>query len=96
MMGNVEIRNRKGTDSGRGRALRWSAGAVMLAVTPKCAICVFGYLALAVGGAQVEICGAGPQRTELSQLLAPVLAVGTIGTIGGTKPLSRPGPGFPK
>lgn len=85
---NVEIGSRKGIGPRRGRALQWSATVAALAVTPKCAMCVFAYFALAAG-AQVEICSAAPQRTTVAQLLAPVLAVGAIGTSNARIPASR-------
>lgn len=85
---NVEIRNRKGVGPRQNRALRWSATAAVVAVTPKCAMCVLGYLALATG-AQVEICGAPPRSAELAELFAPLLTVGAIGTTGG-KVIPRP------
>lgn len=92
---NVEIRNRRGTGHRRGRALRWSATAAALTVAPKCGMCVFAYFALATG-AQIEICGTAPQRMGVTQLLAPVLAVGAIGTSSAVPPLPRPASGFPR
>lgn len=94
----AERGNRKQNDSRRGRALRWSATASVLAVTPKCLLCVFGYLALAAG-ARVEICGAGPSRgqAEVARCLAPILAIGAIGTAGGKAIFSVPQvPPFPR
>jgi hypothetical protein len=91
---NVKPEDRSGIRRPSQRTLRWGAGAVALAVTPKCLLCVFGYLALAAG-AQVEMCGATPSRAAtVARVLAPYLAVATLGAAPGksARRISAPPP----
>ena len=69
------------------RALRWPLPTALLALTPKCLLCVLGYVALAMG-AQVEICGGETRASTLSRFLAPYVAIATLGSTA-KQPLAR-------
>jgi hypothetical protein len=64
------------------RAARWLLPAALLAVTPKCVLCVAAYAGLgtALGWGGAELCG-GSSGTPIS-LITSVAWLGTVGLLG--------------
>jgi hypothetical protein len=71
----------------RKRAVRWLLPVSLLALLPKCALCVIAYLGLGTalgltGSPRVELCAASPQASATwSALLAWLGATGVAGAI---------------
>ena len=66
-------------------AARWLLPAALLALTPKCVLCVLAYVGLgtALGLGGPELCGASPESPDSwATLLAWLGVSGVLGAIG--------------
>ncbi len=72
---NAAVAERRGSETPPciKRGLRWLAAALVAAVTPKCLLCLAGYVA--AGGAAVELCGGTPDNAATVWLIG-----GAVGT----------------
>lgn len=71
------------------RGVRWLLPAALLALTPKCILCLLGYAGLgaAIGLGGPEFCGASPDTTGawMSSLVLVCVVFGIVGIVAQFK-----------
>jgi MYXO-CTERM domain-containing protein len=84
-MGNAPMPSRR-TESSR-RAVRWLLPAALIALTPKCFLCLLAYAGLgaALGLGGPEICGASAGSHGLRASLLALAALGIVGLFAGLR-----------
>lgn len=70
---------------------RWLAGAALLAIAPKCVLCVLAYAGIAFGKTAFELCGASDNASRIEPIVWSALAVALFVIAGGVHRRSRLG-----